>query len=272
MNNCRKCHEYFPDALYGELADDQKREFEAHISACPVCAVEFERLKAALEIMDQRIRPEPGSEFWDGYWAKLAYRIEKEEHQTQPAPVFRLKRLAGPLISLPKWAYQMAAAVLLIVLGIFLGRMLFRASGPDTQLARHALTSPGGTNAADILRAQNYFERSKVVLLAMVNFDPKTKDSYGLNFPMQKKVSKDLVREASYLKTQFKSPVQKRLKDLVSELEVILLQIANFGEQKDIAAVELVKRGLDESAILFKINLSEIWRDARANKNENPKI
>jgi len=250
-----------PRALYGELTESQKGEFEAHLGVCPSCAAEYERLEMALKVMDERCRPEPGPEFWEAYWAKLATRIEKEEH-----------RLTGNLISLPKWATRMAAAMLLIVLGVFIGRMLFRAPGLDTQIAGQALPAPIGKQAADILRAQNYFERSKVVLLALVNFDPKTKDSYGLNFPEQKKVSKDLVREAAYLKGQFKSPAQKRLKALVSELEMILIQIANLDEHQEIAGVELVKRGLDESAILFKINLSEMWRDARANKNENPHI
>jgi hypothetical protein len=272
MGDCRKCLENIPGALYGELTDDQEREFKAHLNHCPACAAEYEGLKTSLEVMGQRVRNEPGPEFWDGYWEKLASRIEREEHRAAPAPVFSLKRLTGPLISLPKWAWQIAAAVLFVALGVLLGRMVLRSPGPSPQLARHALTSPAGTQAADILRAQNYFERSKVVLLAMVNFDPKTKDSYGLDFPGQKKVSKDLVREASYLKTQFKSPVQKRLKDLVSELEVILLQIANLDGQQEIAAVDLVKRGLDESAILFKISVSEIWRDARSKKNDNPKI
>jgi hypothetical protein len=272
MSDCRKCLENIPGALYGELTADQKQEFEAHLGTCPVCTAEFERLKTALAVMDRRVRPEPGSEFWDGFWVKLASRIEEEDQTARPSPIFRLKRSAGSLISLPKWAYQVAAAVLLIALGIFLGRMFFRTTGPGTQLARQTPVSHGGADAAALLRVQNYFERSKVILLALVNFDPKTKDPHGLNFPGQKKVSRDLVREASYLKTQFRSPAQKRLKDLIAELEMILLQIANLDEHQDIAAVELVKRGLDESAILFKINVSEIWQDASVSKDQSPKI
>ncbi len=250
MNSCRKCRRFFPEALYEELAEDERRRFEEHLKDCPSCAAEFEKMKSTLRIMDQRVRREPGQQFWDGYWTKLASRLQEEEQR---------KRRTSPLVLLPKWAYQAAAAVVLIVLGIFLGRVFFTSPGPRIQQV-------AGKEAENILRAQNYFERSKVVLLALVNFDPKAKDPYGLDFPEQKRVSRELVREAGYLKTQFSDPSQKRLRELVTDLEVILLQIANLEQQQGLAAVELVKQGVDERGVLFKINLSEIWRDAQKNK------
>jgi hypothetical protein len=250
MNSCRKCRRFFPEALYQELAEDKRRRFEEHLKDCPSCAAEFEKMKSTLRIMAQRVRREPGQEFWGGYWTRLASKLQEEEQR---------RRRTSPLVLLPKWTYQAAAAVVLIVLGIFLGRVFFTSPGPKTQLV-------AGKEAENMLRAENYFERSKVVLLAMVNFDPKAKDPYGLNFPEQKRVSRELVREAGYLKTQFSEPSQKRMRELVTDLEVILLQIANLEQQQGLAAVELVKQGVDERGILFKINLSEIWRDAQKNK------
>jgi len=250
MNSCRKCRRFFPEALYQELAEDELRRFEEHLKDCPSCAAEFEKMKSTLRIMDQRVRREPDRRFWDGYWPKLASRLQEEEQR---------KRQTSPLALLPKWAYQAAAAVVLIVLGIFLGKAFFTSPCPRIQQV-------AGKEAANILRAQNYFERSKVVLLALVNFNPKTKDPYGLDFPEQKRVSRELVLEAGYLKTQFSDPSQKRLRELVTDLEVILLQIANLEQQQGLAAVELVKQGVDERGVLFKMNLSEIWRDAQKNK------
>jgi len=247
MNSCRRCGKIFPEALYHELSEDEQRLFEEHLSACPGCAAEFEKMKSTMRIMDRRVRPEPGQKFWDGYWSRLASRLQEEEKR---------KRQTSPLALLPRWAYLSAAAVLLVVLGVFLGRVFFFSPGPGLQRT-------AGKEEQSILRAQNYFERSKVVLLALVNFDPKTKDPYGLDFPEQKRVSRELVREAGYLKTQFSSPSQKRLRELVSDLEVILLQIANLEQRQGLAAVELVKQGVDEGGILFKINLTEIWQDAQ---------
>ncbi len=250
MNSCRKCRSFFPEALYQELEEDARVRFEGHLKDCPSCAAEFEKMKSTLKIMDQRLRREPGQQFWDGYWTKLASKLQEEEQR---------KRRTSPLVLFPKWTYQAAAAVVLVVLGIFLGRAFFNSPSPRIQQV-------AGKEAENVLRAQNYFERSKVVLLALVNFDPKAKDPYGLNFPEQKKVSRELVQEAGYLKIQFSDPSQKRLRELVTDLEVILLQIANLEQQQGLAAVELVKRGVDERGILFKINLSEIARDSQRNK------
>jgi len=44
------------------------------------------------------------------------------------------------------------------------------------------------------------------------------------------------------LKPRLIEPDQQRIKQLIEELEVILLQLANYEEQKDLPAIELVKK------------------------------
>ena len=117
-------------------------------------------------------------------------------------------------------------------------------------------------------RTQNYFDRSKLILLAIVNFDPETEDPYVLNLPVQQRVSRELVQEASYLKAKLADSGERRLQNLVVDLEVILLQIANLESENDLESIEFVKKGADSRGILLKIRLMDIRRNMnKGNKN-----
>jgi hypothetical protein len=116
--------------------------------------------------------------------------------------------------------------------------------GPDTQV-----------NVSQ--RAFDYIQRSKLIVLAIANFDPENQDPYALNLPYQQQVSKELVQEASWLKEELTDRRQRRLQELVSDLEVILLQIANLEEESDMSAIELVQDGVKSRGILFKIHLAQ---------------
>ncbi|HEY4490640.1 MAG TPA: hypothetical protein VI958_01525, partial [Acidobacteriota bacterium] len=103
-----------------------------------------------------------------------------------------------------------------------------------------------------------FLERSETVLLALVNFDPDQEATETLNLGRQKALSQQLVREASYLQGQLKQPENRKLQKLVSDLQVILLQIANLEEKQDFPEIDLVKGGVDRKGILLKINLEQM--------------
>ena len=82
----------------------------------------------------------------------------------------------------------------------------------------------------------------------------------------QKQISQQLVKEADLLKQQLKNPAQHRLRELIIELEVILLQIANLETTNDLTGIELIKSGIDRNGILLKINLEEMKESNRKDK------
>ena len=60
------------------------------------------------------------------------------------------------------------------------------------------------------------------------------------------------------MKSELSSAEHLRLLDLISELEVTLLQIANLEADYDLQEVEIIQSGAERKALLFKINLNEI--------------
>jgi hypothetical protein len=269
MNKCAKCRDRMVEALYGELTPEDRTSFEAHLKACSACASEFEAMTETRKILDTRRRRDPGPDFWEGYWDKLEKRLDAELRPS-PRPVRR--RALRPFALFPAWGLRFAAAAALLVVGILIGRTLLRPPTPRTarSIPPAAAPAPGIEQAsAPVLRAQNYFERSKLILLGLVNYDPGASDVYGLDLPRQKELSRALVNEAGSLKSDLKAPAQKRLRELVADLETILIQIANLGSENDLDAVELVKRGVEEKSIFLKINLTEMGPSPKARTDKS---
>lgn len=266
MSDCKKCQDLFGEAFYEELNAEQKNFLESHIRVCEGCESEYNEMTSTLKVMEKRTRPEPDQAYWNGYWNKLARRMEDEKTITPKSESWW-----RAFTFVPKWAYQTAAALLLVFLGVFFGRMFFSPPVSDTKQAhRPGLISQQGPGVELASRTQNYIERSKLMLLALVNFDPETEDSYALNLPYQQQISKELVQEASYLKSKLADSGQRRLENLIADLEVILLQIANLESEYDFDAIDIVKEGVNRRGILMQINLTDIRRSIqKRNKSKS---
>jgi hypothetical protein len=239
-----------------------KEKLDRHLAACPECSDLLREMKRTLEAMEDDPTPDPGPDFWEGYWDAVVLRMGHEALASGRG--LAAGRPAGRWFQpWTRWALGSAAAAALVLVGIFIGRTLSRAPGgaavPATAIRPAAVPAPAA--APLFVRTSHYLRRSKVLLLGVVNFDPRTGDLYGLNPSLQKTTSAELVREAVVLKKELKG-ADPRLAQLVSDLERIFLQIANLKAEGDLAEVELIRTGLEQSDILFRISLNELRRPA----------
>jgi hypothetical protein len=276
MNKCKKCRSLSLEFFYGELDAQKKKFLDDHISVCEKCRARFKEMDLVLQYTGKRIRPEPPEEFWDSFENKLKKKIESEEASDETRK-FQKDKPGRRFSPVPKWAYQTAAAAALILIGVFIGRMLFSPAVPGVQHASRQpeLIPQPQPETALVSRSQDYIERSKLILLALVNFDPSIEDPYALDLPFQKKISRELLQEASYLKNGLAQSDQERLENLIASLEIILLQIANLESENDLEAIELVRDGIQRRGILMEINLSDLRRSMNKQKSsvssEQPK-
>ena len=265
MINCRKYRNMFTDALYGELPPDLKNQFNHHLKSCSKCADEFAQMKSATKAMDNRTRTEPENFYWENYWDNLIARMDKEEKQVSKS-ILLWQRLKEIFSFEPQLMYRYAGAVVILLIGILIGKFYF---SNNEQLKFQPGTLERNTNlSAQQIALQNrtdrYFDRSKVLLLGMINFDPETEDVFALNLPYQKKISQKLVQEALALKTEMDGPDYDQLKQLINDLEVILMQIANIESDMDIDGIEMVKSGINRKGIMLKINLEEMQETGKS--------
>jgi hypothetical protein len=248
MNKCKEIQSMFIDALYSQLTPDQAAQFEEHRESCAKCAARYVTMAETVRLMGRRKRTGPGQEFWDGYWTRLSQRIEREGGLQAYAPAKRT--------IIPAWMLRIAAVFFLVGVGVLIGKYYF-GRPEKTPIANRQTPSAQRVMASE-QRASDFLERSETILLGLVNYDPKSESPETLNLARQKQASQQLVREASYLQTQLKQPENRKLHKLVSDLQVILVQIANLEEREDIPEIELVKGGVDRKGILLKINLEQM--------------
>ena len=74
------CHDY-KDLMMGyldnELSDEQKRQFEEHLSGCSECTDELEEFRKLKAITDEVTLVEPEDRIWQDYWDGIYNRIER---------------------------------------------------------------------------------------------------------------------------------------------------------------------------------------------------
>ncbi len=74
------CHDY-KDLMMGyldnELSDEQKRQFEEHLTGCSECKDELEEFRKLKAITDEVTLVEPEDRIWQDYWNGVYNRIER---------------------------------------------------------------------------------------------------------------------------------------------------------------------------------------------------
>jgi hypothetical protein len=245
------------------LTPEQKDHFNHHMETCSSCRSEFEKMKSALEIMDLREQDSLPGEFWSDFQQRLESRLDREEKRKKTNVVQFFSPLKM-LRTVPRWTQYLAAAILLVAIGIFIGRYFSPGSyspQPVAQINNQSSSLIKQTAVDD--RAYRYLERSKILLLGIVNLDPEAEEASAPDYFRERQVARGLIQEAAVLKDDLTNANQRKLYQLVSDLEVILLQIANLETTNDLPAVEMIRSGVDRRGILLKINLEEMERDNR---------
>jgi hypothetical protein len=99
--------------------------------------------------------------------------------------------------------------------------------------------------------AHRYIERSQLLLLAVLNGDAADEPSFGA----QRERAGALVREASSVR---ESSNDRRMQELVTQLEMILREIAHLEEDADVEAVDVIRNRVDREGVLLRINLEQM--------------
>jgi hypothetical protein len=295
MTTCERYRSWMVEALYDELDPARRAEFGAHLSECAECAALLNEFRTTAGVMSRRRRPEPGAEYWDGYWRRLEERVAREDPIVVDASRIARRR------SLGSWGYRVAAVVALLAAGAWIGRTQWAPSTDAPMVASTpADSTPGAAreptddavDAQDVAQttreqapaavdappagprpreqapaeepattgspavlastdAERYLERSQLLLLAVLNSDPA--DSSALDAQRQR--AGELVRVASSVRN---ASDDRRVQELIAQLELILREIAHLEQSSDVEAVELIRSRVDREGVLLRINVEQM--------------
>ncbi len=282
MTGHRKTRLLLYDYLRGTAGADDERAVGEHLASCAGCAAEAESLRAFLRVAPDGSK-KPSASLDDAYWSRFADEVAGrigEEAVAAPGLFERLLGLLGldrisrksggvstgisggfsagfPSL-VPRFSPAFAAlAVAVIVFFFVLPRTMERddtetmVSEPET--ATEVVTEvPADSATAFDQRLYDYFKRSKALLVGVSNMDPA--EGRAIDLETERRVSRALLREARYLRT---GPIDPRSYRLLSDLDQIMIGLANSDAGHAQPAVDIIRDGIGEKNLLFKLRIQE---------------
>lgn len=253
-----ECQHALYDYLLNELAVTDRAAIEEHLASCTQCQAECEDIRQTLALLPHPLHS-PADEREAPYWHSLALSIQQKIQKTDQRKINLLSDMFQTVRSFltfrPATGFALGGSLAAITLALILLR-------PQPIAEQNA---PGNATLQadpDILQVRTdnekrigeYFSKSKTLLVGIANM--KTGDDLDLS--AERKLSRNLVHEARYLTQQ---QLDGRSAKLVSDLQKILVELANLEETNDVPNVELIRSGIRQENLLFKIRMAEASLD-----------
>lgn len=224
-----------PDDLvlhhYGEA--DDPAALEAHLARCPECRAAFERVRATLTAVSAEEPPERGADYGERVWERLEPRLAL----SGPRPAAPPRRLASRRLL---WPGALAAS---LVLAFLLGRHLPRPGGEGTS---------GPVRERILLVAVgDHLERSQVVLLELLNADPKA----ALDVSAERRTAEDLLSANRLYRQAAARTGEPGMARVLEELERVLLELASGPSELGPEDLETLRRRIESQGVLFKVRV-----------------
>jgi hypothetical protein len=119
--NCENIREQLPECLAGRLADKARERLIEHLETCSGCRAELAHLGIVWRGLEAlKLEAEPAPAMKERFQATLA-AFEAGLEQGRLAAV---ARLTPPRQALPRWAWQLAAGLAVLAIGLIAGRAL----------------------------------------------------------------------------------------------------------------------------------------------------
>ena len=255
MKKCKASQSLIAASLYGELSEAENERLETHLAICVDCRAQAEQMRDVVSVMGIAQQPEMPEHFWEGYWDRVRERMAG---QTPPQPAW-WEQIRTFMSQHRFFLIRLTAATALLTIGVLAG-VLMRSRDLSKPVLGHRPEIVAPLRESNV-QTQRLLDQSKLLLLGFANED--FSQAQVADFAPQRDISLQLLRQAHNLRPALRAAGNPQLEQLVDELELVLMQIANLERQEDLRGVELIRDGIDHGGLLFKINIEEMKRQAR---------
>jgi hypothetical protein len=250
MKSCREIENMFLEAYYGEIQPYYKEQFDKHVANCSRCKDGYSQLCVTLDEASRQPRPNLSQEYWQHYWENLETRL------SSVPPSQTVKKGKKYHWQMPNLNLRRAAAAVAVTAVVFVATVLFFR---PFQFENGSIISPDSAIVDEVKNSLNaqisgYLVRSKVILMSLVNLEDD--EVSEIDFQEHQKLSTALLGESKSLRKQL-SP-QNRIINLVNDLDMVMMQIANQDTKLDKESADLIRSGVENRELLFKINIEKM--------------
>jgi anti-sigma factor RsiW len=214
--------------VYGEGPDGAS--IEAHLASCPDCSRRFAVWGATLRAVEDEPVPDAGADYGARVWERL--RPHLPDKRAPRATLFR--RFRVPL-----------AVAASLVAAFLLWRSLPPRGEPTPPL-------PGPARERILLLAVgDHLERSRMVLLELVNADPKT----PVDVSAEQRSVGELVAASRLYRQSARRAGDVGVASVLDDLERILIEVANGPARLSPSEAEALRQRLERQGTLFKMRV-----------------
>ncbi|MFI5252013.1 MAG: anti-sigma factor family protein [Bacteroidota bacterium] len=268
MNSHKKIQNLLYEYLQNELTEIDRTSVEQHINSCSRCKAELESLKETIARIPSSAL-DASKNRTEEYWNNFAFNVERKLADPKSKPKrswLSLTDLIDHMFFTPRpyvAAFGSAMAVLICILALFKWYDHNEAMKQETAARENQQTVQAAADDSVSERVYQYVRQSKMLLVGVTNMKPVSEATYDLSMEQQK--SRQLIYQARYLKHQ---PLDDRTAKLVDDLQKILIELANMKEQGNAPNVDIIRGGLHDENLLFKIRMAEdTYNPNRENRN-----
>ncbi len=254
MMNHRRVRRLLYEYMTGEADPATVRDIETHLRRCTQCTADLDDMRRATEMIHEASGEERPDEFWDGLLAKIQERIRVEERSVAASPRVSASGWIDSLFIVRRPVLSFA---LLIVVCVFTALAVWVITFPAKEPGSHVTVDQPSTQADLHARTDQYLRRSQTLLVGLANM--KASDDEPVDLTAEREASRSLIHEARYLKDEDLDPASAQV---VYGLEPILVELANSPTDQSRAAVDLIRQGIFERNLLFKVRMAELMRDS----------
>ncbi len=242
-----KCNQKYlvVDYFFDELKREDKQQFENHLAECKTCEEHLESLAETSHVMKRQKREKPAKELLRNYHLQL-----QNEFNLNESWKFQLETILDKFILKPSIAIRLAEAVVLILIGIFIGRTFIWQ--PNTIPVSNGSINLASQPMVEDLILKNYLQETEMIFLDVANLDP-IEDQRLISSLVQSAKYKYLLQKTLLLRDQAKELENNQLSDVLSQIELILLELCNMETNAYEETLFFIKQQLKDTHLLIEM-------------------
>ena len=197
-------------------------------------------------MMDQH--EDPKFEQWLKDAARTTYHAPRTPPREEMWTRIQAARQRRHIIELRPWMKWAVAAAAALILGIGIGRWTALQPGATNGTTTVATTDSGQSDVVYQIAATQYLSRTEAFLTAFRE-DQGANNADGARFARQ---ARDLLTTTRLM---LDSPAgnDQRLRSLLEDLELVLVQISQLGDAHNGHDTDLITQGMNQSNVLPKL-------------------
>jgi hypothetical protein len=232
---------------YREGEMSQREAIAAHLAGCEKCREEMERIQAVLTALDALPVPNPGEDFGQRVWQRIAPRLP--EKRARWRDFFLGSRGVAGWPEPRRWVAVGSVGVL--VVAAFVAGRLTRRPAPGASMAEAAQVR----ERVLIVAVGEHLGRSEMVLVGLSNAQPRNPAQKQVNIAAEQRRAEDLLNENRLYRQTALQEGDAALASTLDELERVLLDVANGPEEVTPVQLETLQKRIEARGILFKLRV-----------------